>query len=102
MDADDWWDEHFLEKMNLLIEKYQKAGSYGCNYYYLKNVKSCVEDKSLYKDFTAEYIDYVKLYTKTFCAPFNWSFVVVDKTAFDVVGGFKPQLKFGEDFDMWV
>jgi glycosyltransferase involved in cell wall biosynthesis len=102
LDADDWWNVHFLEEMKLLIGKYPAAGIYGCNYYYVKNRKHRLEDKGLEKDFTAGYIDYFKVYAKTFCAPFNCSFVIVDKAAFNAVGGFKSQLKFGEDFDLWI
>lgn len=102
LDADDWWDNHFLAKMKLLIEKYPSAGIYGCNYYYVKNGKNHIKDKGLEKRFTSGYINYFKVYAKTFCLPFNCSFVIVDKAAFNAVRGFKPQLKFGEDFDLWV
>ena len=102
IDADDWWDEHFLAEMKLLIEEYPEAGIYGCNYYYVKNGKYRLEDKGLEKGFTTGYINYFSVYAKTFCVPFNCSFVIVNKTAFNIVGGFKPQLKFGEDFDLWV
>lgn len=102
LDADDWWDEHFLEEMKLLIENYPEAGIYGCNYYYVKNGKSRLADKGLEKGFTAGYINYFKVYAKTFCVPFNCSFVIVDKDAFNTFGGFNPALKFGEDIDLWI
>lgn len=102
LDADDWWNENFLLEMKLLIEKYPEAGIYGCNYYSVKNGKYRLEDKVLEKGFTAGYIDYFKVYANTFCVPFNCSFVIVDKTAFNAVGGFNSHLKFGEDFDLWV
>jgi len=101
LDADDWWDEHFLEEMQRLITQYPNAGLYGCNYYYLKNGKCCVEDKGLDDGFKAGYIDYFKVYARSFCVPFNCSFVVVAKHAFHAAGGFKAKLKFGEDFDLW-
>ncbi len=101
LDADDWWDVHFLEEMKLLIENYPEAGIYGCNYYYVKNGKYRLEDKGLEKGFTAGYINYFKVYANTFCVPFNCSFVVVEKTAFNEAGGFNRQLKFGEDFHLW-
>lgn len=102
LDADDWWDEHFLEEMNGLIEEFPGAGIYGCNYYYVKNGKKRVEDKGLPEGFTAGYIDYIRIYASTLCVPFNSSSVIVDKKAFHDVQGFKPLLKFGEDFDLWI
>lgn len=101
LDADDWWDEHFLEAMQRLIAQYPDAGLYGCNYYYLKNGKCRVEDKGLEDGFKAGYIDYFKVYARSFCVPFNSSFVIVAKHAFQAAGGFKVKLKFGEDFDLW-
>ena len=101
LDADDWWDDHFLEEMKMLIGKYPEAGIYGCNYYYVKNGKCRLADKGLEKGFTAGYINYFKVYAKTFCVPFNCSFVIVDKTVFNAGGGFNPRLRFGEDFDLW-
>jgi glycosyltransferase involved in cell wall biosynthesis len=102
LDADDWWDIHFLEEMKGLIENCPDAGLYGSNYFYVKNGINRVEDKGLTGDFTSGYIDYIKLYRSTFCVPLNCSFVVVPKTVFFEAEGFNQALKFGEDFDLWV
>jgi glycosyltransferase involved in cell wall biosynthesis len=102
LDADDWWDEHFLEEMKNLVEKYPDAGIWGCNYFYRKNGIDRIEEKGLDAGFNEGYINYFKVYASSFCVPFNCSFVVVNKKAFNDTGGFDPQLKFGEDFDLWV
>lgn len=102
LDADDWWDANFLAEMKLLIENYSEAAIFGCNYFYVKNGKSRVDYKGLGNDFLAGYIDYMDIYSKSFCVPFNCSFVVVRKSVFQKMGGFKFKLKFGEDFDLWI
>jgi glycosyltransferase involved in cell wall biosynthesis len=102
LDADDWWEPGFLQQMKELIEAYPDGGLYGCNYYYVKNGKSIIEDKGLDADFRRGYIEYFKIYGKSLCVPFNCSFVVVPKTIFTESGGFNENLKFGEDFDLWI
>ncbi len=102
LDADDWWDEHFLEEMRNLIEKFPEAALYGCNYYYFKNGKNRIQDKGLPVGFTSGYIDYISLYASKFVVPINCSFVVVRKKAFLSEEGFKNHLKLGEDFDLWM
>lgn len=102
LDADDWWDKHFLEEMKILIEKCPEAALLGCNYYYVKNGKNRLDDKGLPSDFDFGYIDYISLYSSKFIVPFNCSFVVVRKDVFVSEGGFNPDLKFGEDFDLWL
>ena len=36
LDADDWWEPTYLERMAQLIEDYPDAGLYACNYVYYK------------------------------------------------------------------
>ncbi len=102
LDADDWWDEHFLERMKILIEKCPEASLFGCNYYYVKNGKNRLDNKGLSKNFTMNYIDYISLYSSRFIVPFNCSFVIIRKDIFNSAGGFNPNLHFGEDFDLWL
>lgn len=102
LDADDWWDPHFLEEMNSLIEDFPDAGIYGCRFYIVKNAISKIANVGLSNDFTRGYINYFKTYTRTWCTPFNCSFVVIRKEVFEHTGGFYTKLKFGEDFDLWV
>ena len=42
LDADDWWEPTYLERMAQLIEDYPDAGLYACNYVYYKPGKTHV------------------------------------------------------------
>ena len=102
LDADDWWDENFLTEMQNLIYKYNEAVLFSCNYF---SVKNGVNRKALIgvdSDFKDGYIDYFKVYSSTFWAPINCSYVTVKKNIFNAVSGFNPILKFGEDLDLWI
>lgn len=102
LDADDWWDKYFLEEMYHLITLYPNAAIYGSNYFIVKNSLNHPTQIGLPSNFKIGYIDYIKTYSNTFWVPFNCSFVVVNKKAFENIGGFKHNLKFGEDFDVWL
>lgn len=102
LDADDWWDPHFLQEMKGLIEKYPDAGLYGSNFFLVKHGVNRPSTVGLDAGFTSGYIDYAGVYASTFCVPINCSFVVVPKTIFKAEGGFKTNLKYGEDFDLWI
>ena len=98
LDADDWWDPNFLEKMAWLIREYPGAGIYGTNYYYVKNNRQriCVT--------TAEtgYINYCKVYAEKLQMPLTSISVSIPRVVFDEIGGFRQHLKLGEDFDLWI
>lgn len=98
LDADDWWAPAFLERMDWLIRTYPEAGIYGTNYYYVKNARQrvCVT--------TAEtgYINYCKVYSAKLQMPLTSISVAVPRQVFIDSGGFKPSLKLGEDFDLWI
>ena len=98
IDGDDWWDSKFLERMSWLIQEYPEAGIYGTNYYYVKNGRQrvCVR--------TADtgYIDYCKVYAEGKAMPLTSISVALKHQVFDEIGGFKPSLKLGEDFDLWI
>lgn len=97
LDADDWWEPTFLEEMNQLIEDYPDAGIYGTNYYYVKNGKKRVQ-----LDAPTGYINYCKVYAETLCMPLTSISVAIPRAVFYETGGFKPHLKLGEDFDVWI
>lgn len=98
LDADDWWEPTFMEKMNSFIDDYPDAGIYGTNYYYVKNGRQrvCVT--------TAEtgYIYYCKVYAEKLQMPLWTGAVCIPRRVFEEFGGFRPQLKLGEDFDLWI
>ena len=102
LDADDWWEPTFLEEMANLIERYPDAGIYGTNYWIVKNGKKRVAPIGLDENFTEGGINYCQVYAKTLCMPLTSITVAMPKAVFDETGGFKPHLKLGEDFDLWV
>lgn len=102
LDADDWWDEHFLEQMAKLIIDYPQAALYASNFYSVKNGINRPAVIGVADDFQRGYIDYFDVYAKTFWAPVNCSYVVIKKTVFVEEKGFQPFLKMGEDLDLWL
>lgn len=102
LDADDWWEPRFLEEMNMLIEDYPEAGIYGCNYYFVKNKSLRLAPLGLDVGFEKGLINYLQVYANTLCMPLTSISVVIPKSVFEAEQGFKPTLKLGEDFDLWV
>lgn len=97
LDADDWWAPSFLEKMDELISDYPDAGIYGTNYYYIKNGRQriCVTAST-------GYINYCQVYSAGLVMPLTSITVAINSIVFNEFGGFKPNLKLGEDFDLWI
>ena len=102
LDADDWWEPTFLEEMRGLIERHPDAGIYGTGYYIVKNSKKRLAPIGVDENFTEGEINYCAVYTKTLCMPLTSISVAIPRAVFDESGGFKPHLKLGEDFDLWV
>lgn len=102
LDADDWWHPTFLEEMKQLITDFPDAGIYGSGYYIVKNGKERIAPIGVPQGFERGIIDYCEVYAKTLCMPLTSISVVIPKHIFDEEEGFKSQLKFGEDFDLWI
>ncbi|MCP1381189.1 glycosyltransferase family 2 protein [Runella salmonicolor] len=102
LDADDWWDERFLEQMEKLISDYPEAALYATNYYSVKNRINRPAVIGVADNFQRGYIDYFDVYAKTFWAPVNCSYAVIKKTIFVEEKGFQPSLRMGEDLDLWL
>ena len=102
LDADDWWAPTFLEEMKSLIEEFPDAGIYGSSYYYVKNKENRPAQIEVDKDFERGYINYCQVYAKTLWMPLWTGTVIVSKNIFSAEQGFKPSLKLGEDFDLWI
>ncbi len=102
LDADDWWEPTFLEEMRGLIERHPDAGIYGTGYYIVKNSKKRLAPIGVDENFTEGEINYCAVYTKTLCMPLTSISVAIPRAVFDESGGFKPHLKLGEDFDLWI
>ena len=102
LDADDWWEPTFLEEMAGLIERHPGAGIYGTGYYIIKNSKERVAPIGVEEGYTEGEINYCHVYAKTLCMPLTSITVAMPRAIFDETGGFKPHLKLGEDFDLWI
>ena len=104
LDADDWWEPTFLQQMDLLIRNYPDAGIYGTNYNIISdfNNRTRVAPIGVEPDFHAGYINYCQVYAKTLAMPLWTGAVSIPRPIFDQYTGFKPNLKLGEDFDLWV
>ena len=102
LDADDWWEPTFLEEMKALIEDCSEAGIYGSGYFKVRNGQYLPAKIAVSMAFTSGYIDYFKVYAQTMWMPLWTGAVIVPKAVFEEFNGFKPELKMGEDFHLWV
>lgn len=102
LDADDWWESSFLLKMRDLINDFPEVGIYGCSYYIVKDNIARTAPLGLDPDFKEGVINYFSVYAKTLCMPLTSISVVIPKSVFENENGFKPSIKQGEDFDLWV
>ncbi len=102
LDADDWWEPTFLEEMKSLMDEFPDAGIYGTNYYIVKNGNNRVAPVGVERGFLKGLINYCQVYSKTLCMPLWTGSVCIPKEMFNKQNGFKPQLKLGEDFDLWI
>ena len=88
--------------MALLIKNYPDAAWFASDYYYVKHGQKNIENKGIPVEFKTGYLNFIKTYSSSFCALVNCSFVVVKKDVFLQLGGFKKELKFGEDIHLWL
>ena len=102
LDADDWWEPTFLEEMAGLIERHPDAGIYGTSYYIVKNSKKRLAPVGVGEEFVEGEINYCSVYARTLCMPLTSITIALPKAVFEENGGFKPHLKLGEDFDLWI
>lgn len=102
LDADDEWHPEYLAKMKQLIEQFPDAGLWASSYYIVKNGRNRLATVGVEKDFSKGIINYFQTYAKTLCMPVWTGAAIVSKKVFEEEHGFKPQLKLGEDFDLWV
>lgn len=97
LDADDWWEPAFLERMNAFVDEYPEAKLFASNYNYIKNGKAFVK-----LNIPTGYFNYCKTYAETLCMPVTSISVCLSKNTFEEFNGFNPKLKLGEDFDLWI
>lgn len=104
LDADDWWEPAFLAKMSELINEYPEAGIYGTGYTIINETKHRTRVASIGVEpgFEKGYINYCKVYANGIYMPLWTGAVCVPSGIYKEMGGFKPFLKLGEDFDLWI
>ena len=102
LDADDWWDPTYLEEMKKLIEEFPQASIYGSSYYKVKKGKLIPAKIGVEDGFERGLINYCQVYAKTLYMPLWTGSTIIKKEIIDLEKGFKPSLKLGEDFDLWV
>ena len=102
LDADDWWSPEYLENMKQLIENYPQSGIYASSYYKVKYGKTTPAKIVVDDGFQDGLINYFQVYAKTLWMPLWTGATIIKKSLFEELNGFKPQLKLGEDFDLWV
>lgn len=96
LDADDWWEQTFLEEMDRLIAEYPDAGLYASNYIYYKPGKTHVA-----LSLPRGYMDYPKAYYEGDAMPVWTGATCMPRKVFDEMGGFPFGIKLGEDFLLW-
>ena len=96
LDADDWWEPTYLERMAQLIIDYPDAGLYASNYIYYKPGKTHVA-----LNIPTGYINYPKVYYESGAIPVTSLTAVIPRAVFDEMGGFPEGIKLGEDFLLW-
>ena len=96
LDADDWWEPTYLERMAQLIADYPEAGLYACNYVYYKPGKTHVA-----LNIPTGYINYPKAYYESGAMPVWTGATIIARAVFAEIGGFPVGIKLGEDFLLW-
>ena len=97
LDADDWWEPTYLEKMAQHIEDYSEAGLYASNYMYYKPGKTRVAVKNI----ETGYFNYPKSYYEGGAMPIWTGATLIPRRVMDEMGGFLLGIKLGEDFLLW-
>jgi glycosyltransferase involved in cell wall biosynthesis len=104
LDADDWWDSHFLEEMSKLIIEFPDAGIYGTSYTIVNETKhkTRVAPIGVEPGFEKGYINYCQVYAKTLAMPLTSISVAIPRPVFDEMHGFPKGINLGEDFLLWI
>lgn len=104
LDADDWWNPHFLEEMSNLLTEFPDAGIYGTNYTIVNEAKrkTRVAQIGVEEGFERGYINYCKAYAETMYMPLWTGAVCIPRGVFEEMKGFPKGIKLGEDFILWI
>ena len=102
LDADDWWEPTYLAEMKSLIEQFPEVGIYGSSYYKVKNNQLIPAIIGVQPGFEKGLINYCQVYARTMYMPLWTGATIIKRNVFESETGFKPILKLGEDFDLWI
>lgn len=97
LDADDLWNENYLEEQVKLIKEFPLAGMWGAAWGHIKDGIVVEKDFCISEDFRGYVVDY---WAKNLYLYWT-SAIVVNKKAFNSVGGFDERINYGEDLDVW-
>lgn len=95
LDADDYWDEKYLQLFSLAIKEYPVAKLFFCDFIYngrevnYNNAGKSYIVKNFYKSIKKKKLSITS------------SSVVIDRNVFSKVGLFNEMITIGEDIDMW-
>jgi len=104
LDADDLWLPDYLETIKGMIEQYPQAGIFATTF-------STIDHLGVKRDFTKEKLPIGEiLLTNDYCRSMRQCImnqlctdtVCVKKELFHTTGGFREEVKRGEDLDMWL
>lgn len=103
LDADDYWDEHYLDSMVSLIRICPEAKMFASSYAEVIHNKRypAVTFPLLPKGYIG-YVDYVDLFSRYFVSPINSSAVVIHFSLFKEGFYFNENIKSGEDLLVWL
>lgn len=103
LDADDEWLPDFLESILKLRSQFVDGDVY-CTLYSIQDCDGNLVNPNtgiFYKpDYRGYITDYLEVLRKVL--PFHMASFCVTKTAFQGVGGFPPEIKYGEDVDIFI
>ena len=101
LDADDYWDPHFLSEIKYLQDNFSEADIFATAYSKVKNGRLTKVQNHETENFKG-YFSFIRAYSSHWWMPLTSSSVVVSKEALKRGGGFPENIKMGEDFLLWV
>lgn len=102
MDADDWWDNTFLEEMTKAIKSYPEHKLFASGRSRVFNTEiERYENQFLPDDGMTDIVNYYMVISK-FLPLINSSNVIIKKELFETTGDFRPGQRRHEDHDLWL
>ncbi len=103
LDADDWWDENYLEEVHKAIKQFPKyrifaTGRTHVYEDYSKRYKAAY----LPKEGESGEVDYLKVISTGNLPPINSSNSIIDKSLILAAKGFNNEMVAHEDHDLWI